>query len=180
MDPFTIALIAGAGIQLYSSLSAAGAQRDAMERDAFLKGMQADELLARELINEQIMREQAEDVKKTYVSRAGSMGGGGLGLGGVVKMKYNLERTIANSRRDAEFKARMLRAGADIQTQLASDVYTAGLIGAGGTILTSAGKAHDRFSPKKDPESLFDSGPQGSGYWGVSGATPRGGGGWGL
>lgn len=136
---FGVAALGGVGLSAGSQIDAASAKSNAAQREAGLLNLQARELLEREAINEEIMRQQSELQQKDYGAAAAATGLGGEGIGGIVRMRANLETTIANSRRDAEFKARMLRAGAEIQGNLASDIYTSGLIGAGGTILTGVG-----------------------------------------
>jgi hypothetical protein len=63
-----------------------------------------------------------------------------------------MEENIANSRREAEFKAQMLRAGADIDSQLASDSITAAWIGAGGTAISSGANIYSAYNKYKKDE----------------------------
>lgn len=140
---------AGLGLSVVGTVLAAQAQKEAAEKEASLKRDQADELLSREAINEQILRDQSEDLTKDYGAAFAASGLGGSGIGGTLKLRSNLEQTLANSRRDAEFKARMLRAGADMQGQLASDVYTAGIITGAGTALTGGMSTFSTFGRQK-------------------------------
>lgn len=125
----------GAGLQVYGQVKGASDRAEAAQAEAVLKNQQADELLSRELINEDVMRRQAgfEELHTTQ-------------LGQVLAIHGNLKEGLRNSRRDAEFKARMLRSGADIDTKLASDLVSSSYIGAGGTLLGLGTQVYDRFA----------------------------------
>lgn len=132
--------VAAIGTQVYGAISSASSKADAARQDAALKNQQADELLSREQINEQLILDQSELAQKSYGSAFASTGREGAGIGGILQIQKSTAQSIANDRRDADFKAKMLRAGANIATNLASDTETAGYITGAGTILAGAGK----------------------------------------
>lgn len=150
-----IAAAVGTAAQTGGQLAAAGNAKDAAEANANMKHMQADELLARQEINEGILREQSDRAQHGFVASFASTGREGAGLGGVLQMKRDLEENILLSRRDAEFKAKMLRMGADIELDLASDSMTAAWITGAGTILTTGARAWNTMrGPSSSPQSL--------------------------
>jgi hypothetical protein len=160
MEPVLIGMaIAGGTANAAGQVSAAKSQAEAAQKDAAIKNMQADELLSRQQINEQIMREQADRLELGYGSLAADTGGAGTGIGGVLKIRQDVEQNISNSRRDAEFKAKMLRAGAAVETSLASDGVTASYLGAGGSILGGAASAYKLYSGPSRATDLPKTGP---------------------
>jgi hypothetical protein len=155
MTGLEIMAAAGLATSVYGQIKSGADRAGAQEYQAALKNIQANELLEREAINEQIMREKAELMSLDYGAAFAASGREGAGLGGILKIHKNVEDSIANSRRDAEFKARMLRAGAEIDTKLASDLVSASYVGAGGTILTGVAKAYDIYAgPSSKTRSL--------------------------
>lgn len=159
MDPLTIFLVgsavAGSGLTIWGQVSAANAQEEAARKNAELKAVQAEELLARQAINEQIMRDKAEESGLLYGASFASTGREGAGVGGILRIRRDAEEAISLSRRDAEFKARMLRAGADVELSLASDAVSASWISGAGTLLTTGAQAYNTFrKPSSTPQSL--------------------------
>lgn len=147
------AAVIGGGVSLFGQLSAASAQEKAAQAAAQAKYAQADELLAREAINESIMRDEATAKEGNYITAFASSGFEGSGVGGVLKIKQDLEQNISLAQRDANFKAKMLRAGADVDTQLASDIATAGTWKAVGSLVGTVGAGLDIYSKFKAPSS---------------------------
>lgn len=135
-----IAAVVGTAIQVGGSIDSASQKASAAKQDADLKDAQADELISREQINEGLIQDQSQINQKEYSAAFASSGREGSGIGGVLQLRSNTATTIANSQRDAQFKASMLRAGANISDNLASDEITAGYITGGGTLLTGATK----------------------------------------
>lgn len=155
MSGLEIIAAAGLATSLYGQISGASAKADADRKNAQIKNMEADELLSRQTINEGIMRDQAELQGLGYQSSFASTGREGAGLGGLLTIKKNLDQNLILSRRDAEFKAKMLRMGADIDLNLASDEQTAGYISGAGTLLTGAAKIYDLSrGPSNTTQSL--------------------------
>lgn len=134
--------LAGTALSVYGQMKEAKSKAEAAERDAYLKGLQADEMMERQAINEDIMREQNERAGLQYQARFAGTGREGGGIGGILEMRRVLNRNIELSRRDAQFKASMLRAGAESDQKLASDFMTSGYITGAGTALTGATRAY--------------------------------------
>lgn len=158
MSGLEIAMAASAAIGAYSSISSAVSQSNAHKKNADLKRLQADELLERQLINERTMREESELAQSAHITSFSASGRSG-GIGGVIRMKEQLEHNLAISRRDANFKADMLRRGADIDTRIASDAMVAGVLGGVGSLTTGAANIYSVQSqygkPKKQTKSPF-------------------------
>lgn len=154
MDPFSI--IAGVGLltQFVGGIMAGSAQAEAAERNARLKNQQADELLAREAINEQIMREQGERTVLGYQAAFSDTGREGGGIGGALTIHREVERSILNARRDAEFKARMIRAGAAEDVRLAGDLRTASILSGFGGVMSGAADIYMRHGVSKKIQDL--------------------------
>lgn len=127
----------GTAISAYGQVSAASSAAEAQQADAAAKREQAGELLQRQAINERIMQEQAERQQSAAGSGSAMSGLEGTSLGSIMTIRKTTLENIALSRRDAEFKAKLLRQGADVQTDLASDMITAGYISGAGTLLQS-------------------------------------------
>jgi hypothetical protein len=149
MSGVEVALIAtaavGTGVTIYGQLSGANAEKEAREQKAALDELTAIELLEREAYNETALRENARVAELQYGSSA--MGGEDMGIGARLSINQQLEKTISITKRDADFKARMIRAGAAMERDLASDQYAAAGIGAFGTLLTGATRAASLYRP---------------------------------
>lgn len=156
--------IAGTGLSIYGQIRAAQAQEEAAQREAALKEMQAQELLGRQLINERIMREQGLQAESNYATSFASSGREG-GLGGQVQIYTNTMESIRNSRREAEFKAKMLRMGADIELGLASDRKTAGYITGAGTAIGAIPQLYSSLRGPGKVTSLPGGEKSGFGDW---------------
>lgn len=150
-----IALAAvGTGLDIYGRISAASAQEDAAQKEAQLKNLQADELLSREAMNENILRERGAEIQSRYVAQNAASGGGGGGLGGVLRLKRDLDNDLMISRREADFKASQIRAGASIESDLSSSLLSSAYIGAAGTLFNSAARTYSILSPPSAADKL--------------------------
>ncbi len=138
-------IVGGTGLNIWGNISAASAQAEAAERQAAMKHAQAGELLARQSINEDILHRQGEELQSQYIASFGSTGKQGGGIGGALRIKKDIDENIMLSRREAEFKASQLRAGADIDTQLGSSLMTSAILGSVGSALTSGAQAYSLF-----------------------------------
>jgi hypothetical protein len=149
----------GAGISIYGQIKAAQDKEEAAQFEAYLKGLQADEMMSREAINEGIMRDEAFRSGLAHQAAFSGTGREGGGIGGILTIKETTDRNIQLARRDAEFKASMLRKGADMDQKLASDLMTSGYIGAAGTLLTSSASLYGSYSnygkPSGDTKGLY-------------------------
>lgn len=152
MDPFTIMAVVGTGMQIYGAISGASQQQEAAEVNAEMKRLQAKELLERQSINEQLIREQSEDDQL----HIGGSSFGSTGIGDVLKVRRITEENISRSRRDAEFKATMLRKGADIETSLASDQMTGTILTGIGTGISAGATAYSRYKAYSAPSEAKD------------------------
>lgn len=147
------AAVAGAGLQIYGTVKGASAQAQAARQNAAIKAAQAQEIQDREIINEDIINKQSVRSQLAYESAAAGTGFSNAGLGGVLRLRQDLATTLSNVRRDADFKASMLRAGADIDTNLASDAVTASYIASSGTVLTTGANIYNQYK-KGSSQSL--------------------------
>lgn len=150
--------VLGLGINVLGQLNGAAAQAEATRRNAAMKNAQADELLARQLINEEIMREDA-DYAALNVRTADGIDQ--TGVGQQLWIKKNLQRNLELSRREAEYKARMLRQGADIDMQLGSDLQSASYLSAAGSVLGGGADIYrrsDLYGKGEKSDDLFKNG----------------------
>lgn len=138
-----IVAAAGAAVSIYGTISGAKARGEAAQADAQLKREQADELWSRSVVNEGVMRKQGAYEQFQLGASFNGLAGGNNGA--IIASNNNLNDAIINNRRDAEFKYKMLQAGADIDTKLASDVVAASYIGAVGTGLSTAANFYGRL-----------------------------------
>ena len=147
-------LIGGTALQVGGNFAAANAQQDAALAEQKLKNQQADELLSRQAINEQIMRDQAERLTGNYVTAFSSSGRGGGSVGGALRIKRDVEQNIILTRREAEFKSQQLRAGAQIESDLASSGLTAAWLGSAGAVLGTGAAAYKLLRSPSKPQEL--------------------------
>lgn len=133
----------GGIISAYGTIAAAQAERDAQLKVNALRNQQAQEILDREKINEEIAQRQGNlDIADALASRSVSGAGGGTGSTGFdVYLHQNLAQQLSLMRRDAEFKASMIRANAAIDMGLADANVRASYIGAAGSILSGGSAA---------------------------------------
>lgn len=131
--------VGGGILSAWSQVESGRAQRKAAERNAALKRMQADELLERANIN---MGEVFREGRVMAGTQASSYAAAGVGLDGTPLLV--IEETLARAseeasliRRDAEFQAKMLRLGADIEVQQGKSMEKAAYIGAAGNLISS-------------------------------------------
>jgi len=144
------AMVIGAGVQIYGQMSAARSQAEAQEREAALKGMQAQELLQRQFINEQLMKDKSQFAEKFAGHYTGLEGYGGR-VSGIMRLRKDLEQNLMTSRREAEWKAKMLRLGGEADLKLSSDIQAAGDISAISTGIQLGGRAAYSYSNAKAP-----------------------------
>lgn len=143
----------GLGAQVYGLISGASANAEAQEQQAAIKNAQADELLARQKINEQIMNEQYEE--SALQTGMASRGIATTGVGLKLKMHEALVRNIELNRREADFKAKMLRMGADVDMNLAGSYRSAGYINAAGSILSTGGRVAKYYAGGQKDTDLW-------------------------
>lgn len=142
------AAVIGTGVAIYGQVKAASAQADAQRKEADIKGLQSEELMSRQLLNEGIMRDKFEEADLATGSDNGVEDNG---LGQRMRLRKQLSQNIAMSRREAEWKAKMLRMGADADMQLSSDIIAAGGISALGSGIQGAGRAYNAWPDSRPP-----------------------------
>lgn len=145
MDPLTIGLMAASlGMSVYGNIKAAKDKEEAAQKQAFLDEQQANEILARQAANEAIMQDQAAYNESHYVAAMGGTGVLDTGIGGAIAIHTNLSRAIAAARHEAAYTSNMIRMGAQINTEIASNQVTAAYIRSGGQVLGAAGEVYLR------------------------------------
>lgn len=132
---------AGGLLQAGGMISGANAEANAAEKDAQFKLGQADEIERRAKLKTGQMEVEGEKIKGSQVA---GYGASGFDLSGspllvLEETAHNVSTEIAQMNQDSAWKAKQLRAGAEVSMDLASDKRTAGYIGAGGSILGLAG-----------------------------------------
>ncbi len=120
--------VASTAVQMHSARKAAKAQERAMRAQAEAKRIQAEELLKRSEFNIEELELEAEQFAGAQIAELGKSGVGlgvGVSLVALEQTQERLTKAVNISRREAEFKAEQLRAGADIDTRLSSDIRSA-------------------------------------------------------
>lgn len=145
------------GSEIYGQIASASAKEDAARRNALLKEQESEELLYRQFQNEQIVRENADNQVELAYAQAGMQGGASRGIAEAIEINRITTRNILMSRHEAEYKARMLKQGAEVESQLASDAMSASYITSAGTLLTGAGQGYldyTKYSKQGDNPNL--------------------------
>jgi len=140
----------GTGVQIAGQLSEALARKEYAREQARIANLQATELLERQVINEGILRERGEEL----ITRIGGSTSGlaTSGVGQILKVKQDIEQNILLSRRDAEFKAQMIREGAEAQMELESDRFTGSILTGVGTGIVGGVGLYNQLKPSRKPE----------------------------
>jgi hypothetical protein len=142
--------IAGGASSAYAGYAQGQAQAKAKEQDAALKRAQADELMDRFQRNETLMRARNVKLVKGAEAYSGGRGAGSQDTAlAISEFRTELEGSVQDARREAEFKARMLRQGADMDVELASDIVTGSYWKAGSSILSSGYDIYSTLKPAK-------------------------------
>jgi len=145
------AIIVGTAVQLYANKKESDAQEAAAEANAHAKRVQANELLDRFFINKDLLTLEAKAFQGSQA--AGFIKGGvdvGTGSALLVMEDTNrkLSRQLEIDEKEAEFKARQLKLGADVDLSLGSDLASASRLQRASIFLSgavSAGRASGRF-----------------------------------
>lgn len=161
--PALSSFLLGAGILLEggSQVFSASSRAHASEQDAILKNEQADEVIRRAGVRTELMQDQQRQLEGAQVTSAVSSGftlqGSPLLLMEASQKRIN--REIDEMNKDAQFQAEQLRRGADISSEMASDITTAGWIGAGGSVLGGASKFYRQKTGKADVLGSLNTAP---------------------
>jgi hypothetical protein len=163
MGVLALGIIAGVGtaVQIGGQIAQADANNQAAAKKYSLDMQQAQEILAREKINEGILIERAGMMEAQAQAYSGAHGTSNLGLGVKLRMRSELQQTLNLARRDADWKAQMTKAGAEIDRQLASDQMVGTILGSIGTGLTGAYKVGSLFQPSGDAKDSSATGFKG-------------------
>lgn len=131
--------IGGGLLSAYGQIQAGKAQAAAASRNAAIKRLQAEELLQRAEIN---IGEVFREGRIMAGTQASSYAGAGVALDGTPLLV--IEETLARAaeeasliRRDAEFSAKMLRLGADIEERQGKEMEQAAKWGAVGSLINT-------------------------------------------
>lgn len=133
------AAVVGTGLSVYGQIKSAQDQADIDSQKATLARVQAQEVLDREQINDANMQQSTLRAKLDFGSAFAATGRQG-GIGSQLELQRQADEQIALNDREANFQAKMLQAGADMNDQLASETRTSGYINAAGTLLGNTGK----------------------------------------
>jgi len=137
------AMAVGATISLIGAEQARQDQEDAAKAQAKLKRAQATELLERFEINSKSLERLGQETKAAQQAAYGR-GGVDVGTGAPLLMMEDtyskIQRQINLEKREAEFKAKQLIRGADIEAELAGDISSAQKLENIGVFLTGAAK----------------------------------------
>jgi hypothetical protein len=143
----------GTGVQVAGGISSAASAKEAAEKLQILKNEQADEILARNKINERTLLDRMLAEGLQIEARAGSSGLLGTSLGRKLRLQDEVLKFMVDSQREARFKADMLRKGADIDLDLASDAVTGTILTGIGTGLTGIARTGAMLRPAGTPKA---------------------------
>jgi hypothetical protein len=138
MDPLTISILAGAGMQAFGQFQSGQASAKAARQQAKLKQAQAQEMLNRMAIQEGRIRDQGEAFKGQQLTEFGSSGiqlGTGSTLIAMEDANLKINQQVEDMKRDTIFRANQLMIGADYEIQQGRDSISAGAVMAGGSLL---------------------------------------------
>jgi hypothetical protein len=141
MDPFTAAMVVGAGVQAFGQWQSGKAAARAARKQAQIKRAMADQMLQQMKIQEGRLRSQGDEFKsKQNVEYAA--GGVQLGTGATLiameDTNQKINMSVEDLKRETMFKINQLKAGASVDMQQGRDAQTAGSIMAAGSILEGA------------------------------------------
>ena len=142
----------GTTVQVGGMISSAESAEEAAEKLQKLKNKQADELLARNAINERTLRDRMLKEGLQIEARAGASGLVGTALGRKLQLQDEVLKFMVDARRESRFKADMLRKGADIELDLASDALTGTVLTGIGTGLSGIARAGQFLVPAAAPQ----------------------------
>lgn len=131
----------GAGVAAYGAIKSADDQADVLQKDADLKNQQAQEVEREQ--GERTLEEGIDNQKTLGQIKAGYSESGldlsGSNLYSLESTYADMSRQLAEQQKEADYKAAMIRAGASIESQQASDTQTAGYLSAAGGLIKSTG-----------------------------------------
>lgn len=137
------AVVVGTAISIKAKKKEAEAQARAARKNAQAKREQALELLDRLEVNNQSLLLEGELLKGKQETDFASRGidvGVGSALSTIEETNSLVSRQLLIDRREADFKVKQLRSGADADVRLAGDVKSAARLAQTGMLLSGAGK----------------------------------------
>jgi hypothetical protein len=138
MDPLSITLMAGAGLQAFGQYQAGQAQARAAKQQAKLKKAQAKEMLERMYIEETRLHEKGEAFKADQTTQYAASGvalGTGATLVAMEDTNMKITQSVQDMRRDTLYKVEQIKLGASYDLQQGRNASTSGSILAAGSIL---------------------------------------------
>lgn len=138
MDPFTIAMFAGAGLQAYGQYQSGQASAAAASVQARIKNIEANEMVQRLHIQQGRLLNEGEGFKSQQnlgYAHGGVQLGSGATLVAMEDTNMKITQQLDDLKRDTIFKANQLRMGAGFEETQGSNYATAGAINAGGSLL---------------------------------------------
>ena len=138
-----VAVVAGTVISMKAQQKEAAAQARAAKQNAQAKREQALELLDRlELNNEALIVEGAllKGKQKTDFASRGIQVDVGSALNTIEETNSLVARQLMMDKKEADFKVKQLRSGAEADIRLAGDIKSASRLRQMGTFLSGAGK----------------------------------------
>ena len=139
----TGAVVAGAGLSIYSQIKSGQAQKEAAENQSALKRAQAQELLKRTEFNIDVLQEKAKVFRQAQVgafAKSGVSIDSGVSLVQLEQLNADLADEVEIRRDEARFKADALFSDSLSDISLGEDLQTASFLGALGTGLSAFGQ----------------------------------------
>jgi hypothetical protein len=145
MDPVTVGLVAGAGIQAYGAWAGGQAAAKAARQQAKIKKAQIEELIERMKIQEGRFKEQADSFQAQQIvefAASGAQIGTGATLVALEDTNMKINQQIDDMKRDTLFKVNQLKMGASVDMQEGNNAATAGAISGFGNLLAGVATAY--------------------------------------
>jgi len=144
--------IGSALVSAYGQYKSAKQQGQALEEQAKINFMKANEVLARNDINNELLQESALVTAGTQRAQIAGSGISGSSASSQELIRDTFEKTaeqIEFNTRAAEWEARMVRLGAESQIESAGQIEKAGIISAVGTAGFGIARAVDNAPKEK-------------------------------
>jgi hypothetical protein len=156
------AALVGDGIQVVGDITSANDQAQLDQERAAIAQQQSNEIASREANNEALKEQQAYRQKLQFGSSYAASGKAGSGVGSQLQIQLQADTANAISGREASFQEQMLQTQAGIDTTLAGQSQTSGVINAIGAGVGGIARAG----------SIATSGGNNPGYGGTAALPP--------
>jgi len=140
--------VVGAGVQIYGAIKTANDQAEMDLQRAAIANQQATEIGEREAANETLRNQQAYRQKLQFGASFAATGREGTGIGSQLQIQNQTDLANMMSNREADFQAKMLKQQAGIDTTLAGQTESAGVVKALGMGLGGATQAAGYLAPR--------------------------------